>query len=583
MPVEPTFRPDEALLRDLEAFGRTLQARTDGDITSPGIPELEILPTVDSMDSANGDGRGRAVVVVNRFRWVVAAAVAIVLVAAAVVARIDDNGSDMDPAVDEPTPTAPDQTEGVRTDTDDGENADRFLAVGPSTILAADGSPLGSISIDPATGEPILTVVDDDNEHTPYVQMAVAELLDDRELLTELGWRSDLIDERTAQAMTATRWLAQSGLTITTHLDPALSELAAQAIADNLRPGDDVDVSVITVDPATGGVVVFETTSDTVYWTSTLSDSNPSGTTSTSDPLDDDAFLCCRVEPGSAFKTIVLAAALDDGASPDDVVRADGPCVFETAPGSIYRVGGVDRPEQSLAAATRSSNNCAYVRLGLNIGTETTSAMAERLGLTELPTEDDGPLASLPLGTWPVDPVEFTGAYATIAHDGRLVQPHFVAKIADTDGDAVDLDARIDSEGGQQVLRPDTARRVTDVLTSVVEDGTGTNARLDGRQVAGKTGTMNDFTSAWFVGYTTTWTTTVWLGHYDAMVGIESRRPILLEGYGTVFGGELPAIIWQDFMEPAHADIEPGSFPEAAPIDREPRLIEAAEDRTGEQ
>ena len=585
MPVEPTIGPDEALLRDLEAFGRTLQAETDGDITSNGLRDVEILPGIEATlppMTDSGDQAVRTPPSVRRAIPTLAAAAVVIAIGAAVLLAILGDEPATEPSADDPVATTVDEERDSRTDADDpgGDDAAKgvFPIVGPSVITAVDGTPIGGIEIDPADDEPTMTFTDGGGFDRPYLQLAIGELLADRELLTELGWRSDLVDDRTGRAMTAQRWLAQSGLTITTHLDTTLSGLAAQSIAANLDPETDFDATVITVDPSTGGIAVFTTTADTVYWTSTLSDSNRGGSVTASGPLDDDARPCCRIEPGSAFKPIVLAAALEDGASPSDLIRGDGPCVFETGPdkGDTYTVGGADRGTMSLAAATRASNNCAYVRLGLSVGTEATLAVAASLGLTDLPTDVDGPYAALPLGTWAVDPIELTSAYATFANDGRLVKPRFLHEVTMADGTAVRFHDRTGAVG-QQTIGIDTARRITEVLTSTVENGTGTNARLDGRQVAGKTGTTNDFTSAWFVGYTPTWTTTVWLGDSERL------QPVVLPGYGTVFGGEVPAVIWHDFMESAHAELTAETFPEPAPLEREPLMIEVAEDVTGDR
>ncbi len=577
MPVEPKHRPDEHLLRNLEAFGRTLQATMDDDITSPGITEVEVLPGPPEVESSPPT---------SYRRWIlaVAAALAVVAISAVVVLSVFDGRSSTDPAdPDHSTTTEVDTDEDARIDADGDLDDATFVPAGPSVVTASDGTPIGQIDWNAATREVIYVHINDGGLfHTSYVDTTVGALLADRDRLTALGWRSDLIDED-GSAMTAQNWLARSGLTITTNLDRDLTRLAADTVAATPVVDAGFDASVITVEPS-GAVLVHETTYETSYWHSTLSERNPGGSITASSPLDDDAYRCCDLSPGSAFKPIVLTAAFEQGAIPDDVIAASGPCTFDIEPYGVYTVGGSFQQPASLAAVTRSSNNCAYVRLGLAVGTAAIVDTAGRLGLTELPSTVDGPVPALPLGVWPVDAVELTGTYATIANEGRLVEPRFIARITGPDGRTL-FRTPDDVGAGEQVINPGTAGRVIEVLTSVVDRGTGTNARLDDRPVAGKTGTTNDFTAAWFIGSTTAYTTTVWIGDNELGVGFvtdEQWRPIVIDGYGTVFGGELPAQIWHDYMEPAHAGIDPTGFPKPAAPDREPRLIEVDEERNGE-
>ena len=135
-------------------------------------------------------------------------------------------------------------------------------------------------------------------------------------------------------------------------------------------------------------------------------------------------------QPGSSMKTFVLAAAFEAGHTAQDTIRADGPCTFD-APGDptgSYTVGGSFRDRGSLAAVTRSSNNCAYVRLGQVVGNENVAQVARRLGISTLPSEA-GEFLSLPLGVTEVHPMEMAAAYAALGNDGQYNQPWYLSLI----------------------------------------------------------------------------------------------------------------------------------------------------------
>ncbi len=263
-------------------------------------------------------------------------------------------------------------------------------------------------------------------------------------------------------------------------------------------------------------------------------------------------------QPGSSMKTYVLAAAFEAGYTPNDVIRADGPCSFKnaSAKNGVYTVGGRFNRRQSLASVTRSSNNCAFVRLGQVVGNDKVKQAAERLGITTL-ADDAGSYMSLPLGTELVHPMAMAAAYAAIDNDGRLNKPWYIDRIEDRDGNVI-YEHRPD---WTRAISQQSARMITEILESNVQSGTGRNARLDnGHFAAGKTGTTNDFVDAWFVGYTEYYTTAVWLGKPE-----DSETPIVLPGYGTVFGGEVPAAIWGDYMNVLHENLEPIPFAEPEP------------------
>ncbi|MEZ5342759.1 MAG: transglycosylase domain-containing protein, partial [Acidimicrobiales bacterium] len=189
-------------------------------------------------------------------------------------------------------------------------------------------------------------------------------------------------------------------------------------------------------------------------------------------------------QPGSTMKTFVLAALFEQGYTPKDEVRADRPCEFENPGGTPnpYEVdtryggsGGV----QSVAAVTRSSNNCSFVRLGQVATTDAVVEVAEKLGIS---TPLDSVL-SLPLGVKEVHPMEMASAYASFANDGIYNKPYYVERIEDSQGNVL-----YQHKGdGTRAVSVQTARMIVETLESNVLGGTGTAARLgNGHFAAGK-------------------------------------------------------------------------------------------------
>jgi penicillin-binding protein 1A len=148
----------------------------------------------------------------------------------------------------------------------------------------------------------------------------------------------------------------------------------------------------------------------------------------------------------------------------------------------------------------------------------------------------------MPLGSKEVHPLDMASAYATLAADGMHHAPYFVERVEDADGKTL-FDVRPD---GERVISQQVARMTTQVLQEVVRNGTGTKARLLDHSVAGKTGTAEDNSDAWFVGYTPQLATAVWMGNPL------KRERMVIQGT-EVTGGSYPATIWAAFMKDALA------------------------------
>ena len=241
-------------------------------------------------------------------------------------------------------------------------------------------------------------------------------------------------------------------------------------------------------------------------------------------------------QPGSAFKLFVYLAGFEAGLSPDSTM-VDGPIsIGNWQPKNTNNryIGNV-----SLRQAFAHSINTVAVQVSEKAGRRNVIAVAHRLGITQELEAN----ASIALGTGEVTLLELTGAYAAVANGGMGVLPYGIREIRTREGRVL---FRRSGSGPGRVIDADIDRQLNDLLSAVVEDGTGKAARLD-RPAAGKTGTSQDFRDAWFVGYTANLVAGVWVGNDND------------EAMNRVTGGSLPAHIWHDFMTAglAGAPVEP--------------------------
>lgn len=260
-----------------------------------------------------------------------------------------------------------------------------------------------------------------------------------------------------------------------------------------------------------------------------------------------------RRQTGSAFKPFVYAAALDMGWSPADFVD-DSPLTIRT-PGS-----GPWTPQNytkefkgvvTLTEALKHSLNIPAVRVSEAVGRDAVRKVAEEFGIVSDLAQ--GP--ALALGVSEATLVEMTGAYAGILNGGSAVTPYGLIDLR-LKGETTPL---ISQSGGmgERVIREDAAQYLTHMMMQVIDSGTGTRARLPGREAAGKTGTTQAARDAWFVGYTADYVTGVWLGYDD-------NTPLT-----GVTGGGLPAEIWKEVMVRVHDGMPARPLPAKVP---EPRL-----------
>ncbi|WP_416530710.1 transglycosylase domain-containing protein [Streptomyces coelicoflavus] len=299
---------------------------------------------------------------------------------------------------------------------------------------------------------------------------------------------------------------------------------------------------------------------------------------------------------GSTFKPFVLAAAMKWGvrdpdlgpvqaqdertiASPKSLYSGKNKLKINNYDGSVWEnedgeqwrqendgqdsVGDPPDYKIDLREAMRESVNSAYVQLGMDVGLDKVKEAAVDAGLLEDSLTGSG-FPSFSLGISDPSAIRMAGAYATFANSGKQREPYSVTKVTSKDGTI--YTHKVEEK---QAFTAKVADNVTDVLKTVVEDGTGSNAQLPGREVAGKTGTTDGNKSAWFVGYTPQLSTAISMYRYPDDETIKNRT--FLEMYGTggekkIHGASFPSTIWQDYMSDAVKGLKVEGFPEPEPI-----------------
>jgi penicillin-binding protein 1A len=296
--------------------------------------------------------------------------------------------------------------------------------------------------------------------------------------------------------------LYKTGLAVYTTLNPVLQRAAEEALRDGLRavgtrqakraatlgrPVADPEGAVVVIEVPTGYIKALVGGADFLR-----SQFNRA--------------LLARRQPGSAFKPFVYLAALEAGRSPTDVLD-DSPLRYVSG-GKTWAPENYDgqfRGPVTLQQAIEESINIPTIRLLEQVGVGRALDAARRAGIqSPLPSD-----LTLALGSGDVTLLEITSAYATFANRGVHMEPLAVRHVTDSQGRLVEENI----PQGREAIDPAVASTLTHLLRGVVERGTGIGARAVGHPVAGKTGTTNDFSNAWFIGYTPSLATGVWVGH----------------------------------------------------------------------
>lgn len=328
--------------------------------------------------------------------------------------------------------------------------------------------------------------------------------------------------ERTLETKYGADMVFKGGLNVYTTLNPTMQLAAEQAIRDGLkalegRTGKGAEEhpegALVTIEPQTGFVKAMVGGYD--FFRSEFNRAAQA-----------------KRQPGSAFKPFVYIAALEAGFTPATRVD-DSPVTYP-----VGRNGNAWKPENydrlfrgptTLQQAIEESVNVVTVKVQERIGVNRTIHVARRLGITSALNVD----LTLALGSSDLTLLELTSAYTVLANQGTWMPPTSIRYITDAQGKL--LDEHVPE--GKEALTPETAYVVTHMLRGVVERGTGQGAKALGRPVAAKTGTTNDYSNAWFIGFTPHLATGVWVG-YD--------RPRSLGKDET--GSRVAVPIWTTYM-----------------------------------
>jgi penicillin-binding protein 1A len=333
----------------------------------------------------------------------------------------------------------------------------------------------------------------------------------------------------------------RGGLKVYTTIDPSLQQVARQTIANVLNQPGDPSSAVVAIDPRNGYIRAMASSGSYTHRNFNLAAQG-------------------HRQPGSTFKTFVLTTAVLKGVNPDQVSYVSKPLALNLPDGQIWKVktyGGDYAGRINLTRATLRSDNTVYAQLDLDLGPKNVAHTAHMMGiqtqLDGLPAEG---LGGLRIG---VSPLEMADAYATLASGGVHHEPVAITRVEFPDGKS-DEPQKVK---GNRVMTDGQAAEVTKVLKENVQSGTGVNANY-GCPTAGKTGTTDNFTDAWFVGYEPHLTTAVWVGYPNAAIQMRSVHGI------EVAGATFPSQIWHNFMQVAHRGYCQDFPPPTTPFQSQP-------------
>ncbi|MEU1617225.1 transglycosylase domain-containing protein [Streptomyces sp. NPDC005722] len=357
------------------------------------------------------------------------------------------------------------------------------------------------------------------------------------------------------------RW-DQGGLTIRTTLDPKAQRSVQDSISRHVYKSDDVATAVTLVQPGTGKIIG-------------MGQSRPYGfgKNQTQINLSVNQAMGGGVgyQPGSTFKPITAAAAIEQGTDPAQTypspyempypspVTTCGGNWLNTENATVSNENESEKGPYSMKEATAKSVNTYYVQLISDIGVCPVVKMANSMGVQRANGKKLSQVPSLTLGSQEVSPLTMANAYATFANKGVYCTPVAIQSITDASGKKLPV-PKTDCE---RAMTEQTAATLNTLLKGVVEDGTGQQAGLSDRDSAGKTGTTDERYAAWFVGYTSDMAGAVWVGdpaHKRHMTNITIGGVY----HAKVFGADTPGPIWRDAMSGALTGTTSASLPTVA-------------------
>ena len=335
------------------------------------------------------------------------------------------------------------------------------------------------------------------------------------------------------------------GLKVYTTIVPRYQRLAEKAIRDTMYLPTDPASALISISPRTGAIRAM----------AAVIPNRPEN--------QFNLLSQARRQPGSTFKTFVLAAAVEMGVNPDSTYYVSAPFTYKVHPAGncddgswwcVHTYANDYYGWSSIRSATIRSDNSVYAQLTLDVTPERVAETARRMGVRSRLDVRGAYVPSIGLGSVAVSPLDLASSYATLAAGGIHAEPMAIRRVVLADG-REDTNAGWGVPQRRRALPEGVAAVVTRILEQNIQSGTGTRAAF-GRPAAGKTGTNEEHADAWFAGYTPNLATTVWIGYTKGEIPMESVHGI------AVSGGSFPAEIWRLFMERALEGTEPAAFPE---------------------
>ena len=352
--------------------------------------------------------------------------------------------------------------------------------------------------------------------------------------------------------------LYRGGITVTTTLDAAAQAKAEAAAKKNLPANKQgIQTAMVSVDTATGALRALVGGPGFV-----------AGRTEVNLALR-------RRQTGSSIKMFVLTAALEAGVQASDLIDGTLPCTLPNPglPSEPFKITkGVSHPVSSLEEQTYLSINCAYARLAQIVGLNRVVNTMYRVASSSYLTRDNykiQPYASFSTGANEFSPLDMASGAQTLANGGIHHEPYFIEKVEGPSGVLYQHQA-----APQQVISKQVADAEVSILKKTLTLGTARRSPLnDKRPSAGKTGTQDENTNAWFVGFTKQLTTAVWVGDPKAYTPMVNIPEFKADGVAKVTGNTYPVKIWKAFMDAAHEGLPNVDWDAPAPPTRNPMRL----------
>jgi len=446
----------------------------------------------------------------------------------------------------------------------------------------------------------------------PFWTDWVAQLLWNEDVATALGTQVEALELMGETREERIQSVFQGGLRVYTTLRPDFQQAAEQAIQDALTADEESREQlasepmggIVSVEPGTGAIRTmalgpynYGSCREDEDWAGVADNGEMLCDKSKINPLVYGAGTEVGRQPGSSFKPYVITAALEAGLPPGWTTESSSGQVIEGCADNYAPNNAGGGGFQDMYSGVKGSVNVFHAKLVAEIGVTPVAEMAGRLGLREWRnrTPDSNLGCSIGLGATDVVALEMASAYATLANRGEYCAPFAIERIETRQGDLI----YEHTPQCERVVDTDVVDRVVDIMRGPVTPGGtagGMQAAMGAYPVRGKTGTTDDSRDAWFAGYIHQLATAAWIGYPNGTRYFETdeqaaaacpdqhqgglagniclpKEPKLMqnvtiggEGYARVYGGTIPAPMWQAYMSQLLGNWEPEDFPAPGPL-----------------